>query len=122
MTQALLFVSDFSRFPFIQRTYFMSAHHIIPLKTLLTTTLALVVLTIATVGVFYIHIPSPFDVVVAILLASFKATLVGMFFMGLYYDEKFNTVVLLFSFLFFIVFVGITLLDTMFRDGPILVW
>lgn len=110
-------------FPFYtQRTILMSAHHIIPLKTLLSTTLALVVLTVATVGVFYIHIPSPFDVVVALLLASFKATLVGMFFMGLYYDEKFNTVVLLFSFLFFIVFVGITLLDTMFRDGPILVW
>lgn len=100
----------------------MSAHHIIPLKTLLSTTLALVVLTIATVGMFYVPIPAPFDVVVALLLASFKATLVGMFFMGLYYDEKFNTVVLVFSFLFFFIFIGITLLDTMFRDGPTIVW
>lgn len=100
----------------------MSAHHIIPLKTLLSTTLALVVLTIATVGVFYMPIPAPFDVVAAIFLASFKATLVGMFFMGLYYDEKFNTVVLIYSFLFFLVFIGITLLDTMYRDNSIIVW
>ncbi|MCH8557782.1 MAG: cytochrome C oxidase subunit IV family protein [Balneolia bacterium] len=100
----------------------MSAHHIIPMKTLISTTVALVVLTIVTVAVFYLPIPAPFDVVVAILLASFKATLVGMFFMGLYYDEKFNTVVLIFSFLFFLVFVGITLLDTMFRDTGISVW
>ncbi|MFW6347812.1 MAG: cytochrome C oxidase subunit IV family protein [Cyclonatronaceae bacterium] len=100
----------------------MSAHHIIPLKTLLSTTLALVVLTVATVGAFYISFPAPFDIIVALLLATFKATLVGMFFMGLYYDEKFNTVVLLFSFAFFLVFIGITLLDTMFRDGSIIVW
>ena len=100
----------------------MSSHHAIPLKTLLSTTLALVVLTIVTIGVFYLSIPAPFDVVVAILLASFKATLVGMFFMGLYYDEKFNTVVLLFSFLFFLVFIGITLLDTLFRDSAMTIW
>ncbi len=100
----------------------MSGHHIIPMKTLISTSLALVVLTIVTVAVFYLPIPAPFDVVVALLLASFKATLVGMFFMGLYYDEKFNTVVLMFSFLFFIVFIGITLLDTLFRDSGISVW
>jgi len=100
----------------------MSSHHIIPMKTLISTSLALVVLTIVTVAVFYLPIPAPFDVVVALLLASFKATLVGMFFMGLYYDEKFNTVVLMFSFLFFIVFIGITLLDTLFRDSGISVW
>lgn len=100
----------------------MSSHHAIPMKTLLSTSIALVVLTIVTVAVFYLPIPAPFDVIVALLLASFKATLVGMFFMGLYYDEKFNTVVLIFSFLFFFVFIGITLLDTLFRDSGISVW
>jgi len=92
------------------------------MKTLLSTALALVVLTVVTVAVFYLPIPAPFDVIIALLLASFKATLVGMFFMGLYYDEKFNTVVLVFSFIFFVVFVGITLLDTMYRDVGISVW
>ncbi|AXJ02212.1 cytochrome c oxidase subunit 4 [Cyclonatronum proteinivorum] len=100
----------------------MSAHHIIPLKTLISTTLALVVLTVVTVAVFYLNIPAPFDVIVALLLATFKATLVAMFFMGLYYDEKFNSVVLVFSIIFFLVFVGITLLDTSFRDAGINIW
>jgi len=100
----------------------MSGHHIIPLKTLLFTTLALVVLTVITVAVFYLNIPAPFDVVVALLLATFKATLVAMFFMGLYYDEKFNTVVLVFSLIFFLVFIGITLLDTNFRYQTISIW
>ncbi len=100
----------------------MSAHHAIPLKTLLSTTLALVVLTVVTIAVFYLNIPAPFDVVVALFLATFKATLVAMFFMGLYYDEKFNTVVLIFSFLFFFVFIGITLLDTLFRESSISIW
>ncbi|MCH8567585.1 MAG: cytochrome C oxidase subunit IV family protein [Balneolales bacterium] len=100
----------------------MSSHHIIPLKVLLSTTFALIVLTVITVGVFYVNIPPPFDVIVAIILATFKATLVAMFFMGLYYDEKFNTVVLVFSLLFFLVFVGITMLDTMFRDTGLNIW
>ncbi len=100
----------------------MSAHHIIPLKTLIGTAIALTILTVITVAVFYLNIPAPFDVVVALLLASFKAALVGAFFMGLYYDDKFNTVVLIFSFIFFFVFVGITLLDTMFRDASVIVW
>lgn len=100
----------------------MSGHHIIPLKTLLSTTLALLILTIVTVWVFYFNIPAPFDVVVAIFLATFKATLVSLFFMGLYYDEKFNSLVLIFAFLFFFVFIGITLLDTLFRDATFAIW
>jgi cytochrome c oxidase subunit 4 len=100
----------------------MSGHHVIPMKALMSTTLALLVLTILTVGVFYFDIPSPFDVIVAMLLASVKATLVAMFFMGLYYDEKVNTLVLVFSFIFFFVFVGITLLDTLFRDSSFGIW
>jgi cytochrome c oxidase subunit 4 len=100
----------------------MSGHHIIPLKTLISTTISLLLLTIVTVGVFYLEIPAPFDVVVALILASTKAVLVAMFFMGLYYDDKFNSIVLIFSFIFFLVFVGITLLDTMFRDSTMSIW
>lgn len=100
----------------------MSGHHIIPFKVLLNTTIALLALTIVTVGVFYLDIPAPFDVVVAIILASSKATIVAMFFMGLYYDDKFNTIVLIFSLIFLLVFVGITLLDTLFRDSTMAIW
>jgi cytochrome c oxidase subunit IV len=96
----------------------MSGHHIISLKYLFGTAIALVILTILTVAVAYIHIPYPFNLFVAIGIAVLKATLVAAFFMGLVWDKKINTIALLMSFLFFIIMVGITLLDTMFREQP----
>lgn len=96
----------------------MSGHHIISLKYLVGTALALLVLTFLTVAVAYIHIPEPFNLIVAIGIAVVKATLVGAFFMGLFWDKKINTIALLMSFLFFFIMVGITLLDTLFRDKP----
>jgi cytochrome c oxidase subunit 4 len=96
----------------------MSGHHIIDLKYLIGTALALLVLTILTVAVHYIHIPAPFNIIVAIGIAVFKATLVAAFFMGLYWDKKINTIALLLSMVFFVLMVGITLLDTNFREKP----
>lgn len=82
----------------------------------------LLVLTFLTVAVTWINIPEPFNVVVAIAIAILKAALVAMFFMNLYWDSKFNTVVFLMSILFLIIFVSITLLDTMFRDAGLPVY
>jgi cytochrome c oxidase subunit IV len=96
----------------------MSGHHIISLKYLLGTAFGLLILTILTVAVYFIHIPYPFNIIVALGIATLKATLVAAFFMGLYWDKKINTMALLFSFLFFFIMVGITMLDTMFRDDP----
>ncbi|MEX0686647.1 MAG: cytochrome C oxidase subunit IV family protein [Balneolales bacterium] len=96
----------------------MSAHHALPLNTLLYTAGALLILTIITVAVTWLHIPEPFNVVVALGIATIKATLVALIFMNLYWDNKFNTVVFLSSIVFFLVFVLITLLDTLFRDVP----
>lgn len=96
----------------------MSGHHIIDLKYLIGTALALLVLTILTVAVHYIHIPAPFNIIVAIGIAVFKAALVAAFFMGLYWDKKINTIALLLSMVFFVLMVGITLLDTKFREKP----
>ncbi|MEX0772885.1 MAG: cytochrome C oxidase subunit IV family protein [Balneolales bacterium] len=93
-------------------------HHVVPLKTLLYNAGALLVLTILTVAVTWLHIPEPFNVVVAIGIACIKASLVAMIFMNLYWDNKFNTIVFLSSLVFFLVFVFITLLDTLFRDVP----
>lgn len=96
----------------------MSGHHIISLRYLIGTALALLVLTVLTVAVAYIHIPEPFNLIVAIGIAVLKATLVAAFFMGLVWDKKINTMALLFSILFFVIMVGITLLDTLFREEP----
>jgi cytochrome c oxidase subunit IV len=95
----------------------MSTHHISTRFTLFSVAGALLVLTFITVAVTWINIPEPFNVIVAIAIAVVKAALVAMFFMNLYWDTKFNTVVFLLSILFLIIFVSITLLDTLFRDA-----
>ncbi len=95
----------------------MSTHHISTQTTLLSVAGALLVLTFLTVAVTWINIPEPFNVIVAIAIAIVKAAMVAMFFMNLYWDAKFNTIVFLLSILFLIIFVSITLLDTLFRDA-----
>lgn len=93
-------------------------HHVIDLKYLLGAAAGLVILTILTVGASYVEIPRPFDLLTAMALAFGKATLVAAVFMGLIWDKKINTMALLFSLLFFFLMIGITLLDTLFRDRP----
>jgi cytochrome c oxidase subunit 4 len=97
----------------------MSGHHISSDKTLLGVAGALFILTILTVGVHYIHIPDPWSMIVAMGIAIFKATLVALFFMNLYWDKRFNLMLLLSSIVFFVLLVGLTLLDTLFRTDVV---
>ena len=90
-------------------------HHVSSAKQLWAIGIALTVLTIITVGVSYIEIPAPFDVVTALVIAFGKAFLVCAFFMNLYWDSKFNSMLLIGSFVFFILMVAVTLLDTLYR-------
>lgn len=94
-------------------------HHVSSAKFLWGIGSALFFLTVITVAVTYIHFPEPWNIVVAIVIAVFKATLVAAFFMNLYWDSKFNSMLLIMSILFFILMIGITLLDTMYRADPI---
>lgn len=98
----------------------MSGHHISSDKLLLSVAAGLFVLTIVTVGVHYLALPHPWSIVVAMIVAIMKATLVALFFMNLYWDEKFNLMVLLFSFVFLALLVGFTMLDTLYRELPVL--
>lgn len=93
----------------------MSGHHISSNKTLLGTAGALLVLTILTVAVHYMHLPNPWSIITAMGIAIFKATLVALFFMNLYWDKRFNSMLLIASLVFFMLLVGLTLLDTLFR-------
>ena len=92
------------------------SHHISSAKQLLSVGGALVILTILTVAVAQIHIPSPYNIVVAIAIAAVKAALVAAFFMNLYWDSKFNLMLLFFGVVFISLLFGLTLLDTMFRE------
>lgn len=97
----------------------MSGHHISTDRTLLGVAGGLFILTILTVAVHYIHIPHPWSIIVAMGIAIFKAALVALFFMNLYWDERFNTLLFISSIAFFGLLVAFTLLDTLFRSEVI---
>lgn len=97
----------------------MSGHHISSAKFLWGVATALFILTFLTVAVTWIYIPAPWNIVVAIGIAVVKALLVTAFFMNLYWDTKFNVLILIMAFAFFILMIGITLLDTLYRVDPV---
>jgi cytochrome c oxidase subunit 4 len=68
---------------------------------------ALVLLTIITVKVSYYDF-GPLNIIVAILIASAKASLVAVFFMHLRHDSLFNTITFIASFLFLALFILLT--------------
>lgn len=96
----------------------MTGHHISSDKLLWSVALGLVFLTIVTVGLAFIEIPDPFNIVVALAVAVLKASLVALFFMNLYWDVKFNSLLLVTSLIFLGLLVGLSLLDTLFRVDP----
>jgi|AntDeeMinimDraft_5_1070356.scaffolds.fasta_scaffold09381_2 cytochrome c oxidase subunit 4 len=99
----------------------MSAHehHISTDKLLLGIGGALLILTIATVGVHYLALPHPWSIIVAMFIALIKASLVALFFMNLYWDAKLNGMLLIASVVFLGLLVGFTMLDTLFRVIPV---
>ena len=50
---------------------------------------ALMVLTVVTVAVSYLHLPTTAAVILALIIATFKASLVAMFFMHLKGERQF---------------------------------
>ena len=94
-----------------------AGHHIISKFTYLKVFAALVVLTVITVLAAQIHFGPVLGIIVAIAIASAKASLVVMYFMGLKYDTRVNTLVFLTGLGFVAVFLAFTLIDTTYR-GP----
>ncbi|MEX0609352.1 MAG: cytochrome C oxidase subunit IV family protein [Balneolaceae bacterium] len=95
-------------------------HHISTARQLWAVGTALIFLTIVTVILGkYVAIPAPFDIVTAMVIALTKATLVAAFFMNLYWDVKFNAILLVTSVIFFLLMVSVTLLDTLYRNDVV---
>lgn len=68
---------------------------------------ALIFLTLATVKVSYYDFGSA-NIIIALLIATMKASLVAAFFMHLRYDNLFNTIAFLAAFLFLSIFILLT--------------
>jgi cytochrome c oxidase subunit 3 len=79
-----------------------AGHHIDPLWLYLAIFGALIVLTVVTIGASYVDFGQA-NTVIAVLIASTKASLVAVFFMHLRHDKPFHSLVLV-SALFFLSF------------------
>lgn len=84
--------------------------HVLPIKTYLAVWGALVVFTVITVAISRFDFGAA-NTVIAMLVATVKASLVVLFFMHLYYDNKFNLVILIASLLFVSIFFTPILID-----------
>lgn len=75
--------------------------------------ITLLALTAVSVGVSYLHLREWEAVVVALIIASFKASLVALFFMRLISETKVIFIVLAFTAVFFIVLLFLPLLTNL---------
>jgi cytochrome c oxidase subunit 4 len=81
------------------------------------TLLALLVLTVITVGASYIDFGSG-NVVIALFIATIKATLVALFFMHLRYEKPVNGIIATAGFLFLGIFLMFCFMDQDTRRDP----
>ena len=88
--------------------------HVLPVRKYVAVWIALMVLTVVTVKVSYFNF-GIMNLVVAMGVATLKASLVVLFFMHLKYDEKFNAIIFAGSLTFLTIFFVLTLADTMER-------
>tara|TARA_B100001013_G_C24519542_1_gene406360 strand:+ start:195 stop:557 length:363 start_codon:yes stop_codon:yes gene_type:complete len=86
-------------------------HHIIPLKTYLIVFATLLLMTGLTIFSAQYDFGF-FNIILALLIAGFKSSLVLLFFMHLYYDNKINLALIIGSVLFVAIFIGLTMIDT----------
>jgi cytochrome c oxidase subunit 4 len=70
---------------------------------------ALLVLTVATVAVSYVHLPTLPAIAVGIAIATTKAALVAMFFMHLNHERQIIYAALVLTAVLFIALMGLTL-------------
>ncbi|MFQ5650597.1 MAG: cytochrome C oxidase subunit IV family protein [bacterium] len=95
------------------------AQHTIPPRVYYSIFLALMVLTVTTVWVAFLDL-GVFNNVVALGIASTKATLVLLFFMHLKYSSKLTWVFVLSGFFFLGVLLTITVSDVLTRGWDVL--
>ena len=93
-----------------------SPHHVTPMSVYIKVAIALYVFTILTVVAHYFHhalgsMAAP----VALLIATIKAALVMLYFMGLKYDDNQNRVIFGCGFFFLILLYFFTVLDIVTR-------
>ncbi|MFZ9594928.1 MAG: c-type cytochrome [Bdellovibrionia bacterium] len=100
-----------------------SHHHILPTSTAVTIGGILLVMTVVTVAIARVDL-GRLNFTIAMAVATVKALLVCLYFMGLKYDHRENAMIFATSFLFLAIFIGLTSTDMFFRGdiytkGPV---
>jgi caa(3)-type oxidase subunit IV len=85
--------------------------HVIPLYMYLGVGAALLVLTVVTVAAAQIDLGA-WNIVVALVIATIKATLVAFIFMHLFYDSKLYFLVFTVALAFLAILIGFSMADT----------
>jgi cytochrome c oxidase subunit 4 len=88
-----------------------STVHVVPLPVLLAVWGALLVLTFATVAATWVDL-GPFNLWVALGVATAKAGLVALYFMHLRYERPLNGFLLIAALAFVMLLAGLALMDT----------
>jgi cytochrome c oxidase subunit 4 len=86
------------------------AGHISPLKVYFAVFLTLMVLTAITVAVAYVDL-GEMNKVVALGIASFKATLVVLYFMHVKYSSRLTKLIVIAGFFFLAILLSLTMTD-----------
>lgn len=84
--------------------------HVASVKSYVGIFLTLMVLTVVTVAVAYVNL-GQFNKVVALGIASFKATLVILYFMHVKYSSRLTKLVVVSGFFFLVILLGLTMTD-----------
>ena len=85
--------------------------HPVPWPILVGVWIGLMILTVITVAVTYVDLGA-LNIIIAMGVATMKASLVVAFFMHLFWDKPLNSITFLFSILFVAVFLAFTIIDT----------
>jgi cytochrome c oxidase subunit 4 len=84
--------------------------HVSSIKIYISIFLTLMVLTAVTVAVAYVNL-GPWNKVVALSIASFKATLVVLYFMHVKYASRLTKLVVVSGFFFLAILLSLTMVD-----------
>jgi cytochrome c oxidase subunit IV len=95
--------------------------HVLPARVLVGVFAALMVLTAITVGISYVDL-GEVNLIVALGVATLKATLVALYFMHLRYDKPFNAIIFVIGVAFLGLFLMVTMLDTIEYHPEVQAW
>jgi cytochrome c oxidase subunit IV len=94
------------------------SEHIVPPKVYVGIFLSLMILTAATVAAAYVNL-GPFNIVIALAIASLKATLVVLYFMHARYSPMRTHMVIIAAVFWLAIMLALTLSDYVTRDRDV---